>query len=52
VSQNNHNNFDAERARRVHDIKEKRLNEMRDAFEQALPLNAAKKKAKRKPKKR
>lgn len=52
MSQHNLIDFDAERARRVHDIKEKRLNEMRDAFEQALPLNAAKKKSKRKPKKR
>ncbi|MDP9663212.1 UNVERIFIED_ORG: hypothetical protein J2W16_000914 [Pseudomonas cremoricolorata] len=52
MSQDNLIDFDAERARRVHDIKEKRLNEMRDAFEQALSLNAAKKKSKRKPKKR
>ncbi|NIX94182.1 hypothetical protein HCG45_15665 [Pseudomonas fulva] len=52
MSQDNLIDFDAERARRVHDIKEKRLNEMRDAFEQALPLNAVKKKSKRKPKKR
>lgn len=43
--------FGAERARRVHDIKEKRLNEVRDAFEQAMPLAKAKKKSK-KPKKR
>lgn len=42
----------AERAKRVHDINDKRLNEMRDAFEQAMPLGAGKKKSKKKPKKR
>jgi hypothetical protein len=41
-----------ERAKRVHDIKEKRLNEVRQAFEQAMPLGKAKKKSKNKPKKR
>lgn len=44
--------FSAEREKRIHDIKEKRLAEMRDAFEQALPLAKPKKKAKTKPKKR
>ena len=44
--------FAAERDKRVHDLKEKRLNEVRDAFEQAMPLgNAKKKKPKNKPKK-
>ncbi|CAI3787563.1 hypothetical protein AHFPHNDE_01232 [Pseudomonas sp. MM227] len=45
--------FASERGKRIHDIKDKRLNEMRQAFEQALPLAQAKagKKAK-KPKKR
>ncbi|MES2870773.1 MAG: hypothetical protein V4749_14515 [Pseudomonadota bacterium] len=42
----------AERARRVHDLNEKRLNEVRQAFEQAMPLAKAKKKSKNKPKKR
>ncbi|MFP3518177.1 hypothetical protein SB766_18505 [Pseudomonas sp. SIMBA_077] len=42
----------AERDKRVHDLKEKRLNEVRQAFEQAMPLTAAKKKSKKKPKKR
>lgn len=46
----------AERAKRVHDLKDKRLNEMRNAFEQAMPLDpnkgAGKKKSKSKPKKR
>jgi hypothetical protein len=46
----------AERAKRVHDLKDKRLNEMRNAFEQAMPLDpvkgAGKKKTKSKPKKR
>lgn len=41
----------AERARRVHDLNDKRLNEMRNAFEQAMPL-MRKKKPKSKPKKR
>ncbi|MDU8605200.1 hypothetical protein LCH33_004198 [Pseudomonas amygdali] len=40
----------AERARRVHDLNDKRLNEVRNAFEQAMPLNC--KKPKKKPKKR
>jgi hypothetical protein len=44
--------FSAEREKRIHDIKEKRLDEMRQAFEQALPLAKPKKKAKTKPKKR
>ena len=44
--------FSAEREKRIHDIKEKRLVEMRQAFEQVLPLNKPKKKPKTKPKKR
>ncbi|AZD71718.1 hypothetical protein C4K16_1341 [Pseudomonas chlororaphis subsp. aurantiaca] len=40
--------LNAERAKRVHDLKEKRLNEVRQAFEQAMPLG----KPKKKPKKR
>ncbi|WP_415844319.1 hypothetical protein ACMYUJ_13725 [Stutzerimonas zhaodongensis] len=44
--------FSAEREKRIHDIKEKRLAEMRQAFEQALPLGKPKKKPKTKPKKR
>ncbi|MNV82349.1 hypothetical protein D3C71_1760770 [compost metagenome] len=53
MSQDNLIDFDAERAKRVHDIKEKRLNEMRQAFEQAMPLGKGKKKKpKSKPKKR
>jgi hypothetical protein len=44
--------FSAEREKRIHDIKEKRLAEMRQAFEQALPLTKPKNKGKRKPKKR
>lgn len=42
----------AERAKRVHNLNEKRLNEVRQAFEQAMPLTKAKKKSKSKPKKR
>jgi len=41
-----------ERAKRVHDLNEKRLNEVRNAFEQAMPLGKIKKKSKNKPKKR
>ncbi|HWH89190.1 MAG TPA: hypothetical protein VNV36_20770 [Pseudomonas sp.] len=41
-----------ERAKRVHDLNEKRLNEVRQAFEQAMPLGKSKKKSKNKPKKR
>ncbi|MEN4829643.1 hypothetical protein ABEH27_24435 [Pseudomonas sp. P39-UII1] len=53
MSQDNLIDFDAERTKRVHDIKEKRLNEVRQAFEQAMPLGKAKKKKpKGKPKKR
>lgn len=40
-----------ERDKRVHDRHEKRLNEVREAFVQALPLGKAKKKPKNKPKK-
>ena len=42
----------AERAKRVHDLKEKHLNEVRKAFEQAMPLVKSAKKPKKKPKKR
>ncbi|GLH35707.1 hypothetical protein AAH995_00045 [Pseudomonas putida] len=53
MSQDNLIDFDAERAKRVHDLKEKRLNEVRQAFEQAMPLGKSKKKKpKNKPKKR
>lgn len=45
--------FAAERERRIHDLHEKRLQDMRQLFEQALPLTAKKKgKARSKPKKR
>ena len=45
--------FGSERDKRIHDLNDKRLNEMRKAFEQVLPLPKAKKaKAKCKPKKR
>lgn len=46
--------LNAERAKRVHDLNEKRLNEVRQAFEQAMPLakSKASKKSKSKPKKR
>lgn len=53
MSQDNLIDFGAERAKRIHDLKDKRLNEMRDAFEQAMPLGTPKKKkTKGKPKKR
>ncbi|MCQ4301205.1 hypothetical protein NAV11_14895 [Pseudomonas songnenensis] len=44
--------FSAERAKRIHDLNDKRLEEMRKTFEQVLPLGRAKKKGKRSPKKR
>ena len=44
--------FAAKRDKRIHDLHDKRLNEVRDAFAQALPLGKAKKKPKSKPKKR
>ncbi|QJI36004.1 MULTISPECIES: hypothetical protein [unclassified Pseudomonas] len=46
--------LNAERAKRVHDLNDKRLNEVRQAFEQAMPLGKGKgkKKPKNKPKKR
>lgn len=43
--------FASERGKRIHDLKDKRLNEMRQAFEQALPLAQAKAKAGKKAKK-
>ncbi|MCQ4244372.1 hypothetical protein [Stutzerimonas decontaminans] len=44
--------FSAERAKRIHDLNDKRLEDMRKTFEQVLPLGKAKKKGKRAPKKR
>lgn len=45
--------FVAERERRIHDLHEKRLQDVRQAFEQALPLTAGKqRRGKGKPKKR
>jgi len=44
--------FGAERAKRIHDLNDKRLNEVRQAFETAMPLGAGKKKSSKKPKKR
>ncbi|CAK14187.1 hypothetical protein [Pseudomonas entomophila] len=53
MSQDNLIDFGAERAKRIHDLNDKRLNDMRQAFEQAMPLAAQKKKKpKGKPKKR
>ncbi|WP_168177304.1 hypothetical protein [Pseudomonas sp. PA1(2017)] len=43
--------FAAERDKRIHDLRDKKLEEMRNAFEQALPLPKGKK-SKNKPKKR
>lgn len=44
--------FTAERDKRIHDVHEKRLQDVRKAFEQALPLGKTRKKGKSKPKKR
>ena len=43
--------FGAEREKRIHDLKDKRLAEMRQAFEQALPLGKSKPHGKNKKKK-
>lgn len=42
----------AERDKRIHDVHEKRLQDVRKAFEQALPLGKMPRKGKSKPKKR
>ncbi|BAU73481.1 hypothetical protein [Metapseudomonas furukawaii] len=42
--------FGAERDKRIHDVHDRRLNDMRKAFEQAMPLPKGKKG--KKPKKR
>lgn len=44
--------FGSERDKRIHDLHDKRLNEMRSAFEQALPLNSSTKNRRSKPKKK
>ncbi|AGI25519.1 hypothetical protein ACYCAX_12460 [Pseudomonas sp. MT3] len=44
--------FASERDKRIHDVHEKRLQDVRKAFENALPLSKARKKGKSKPKKR
>ncbi len=44
--------FSAERGKRIHDLHDRKLEEMRQQFEQVLPLPKGKKKAKGKPKKR
>ena len=40
--------LNAERAKRVHDLNDKRLNEVRQAFEQAMPLLSKKTKSRKK----
>lgn len=40
--------FSQEREKRVHDLKEKRLLEVRDAFERAMPMPSSKPRAKKK----
>lgn len=53
MSQDKLIDFGAERAKRIHDLNDKRLDDMRQAFEQAMPLGSSKKKKpKGKPKKR
>ena len=45
--------FTAERGKRIHDLHDKRLEDLRQAFEQALPLPGGKKpRPRKKPKKR
>ena len=43
--------FGAEREKRIHDLNDKRLAEMRQAFEQALPLGKSKQQGKSRKKK-
>jgi hypothetical protein len=43
--------FASEREKRIHEVKDKRVDELRQAFEQILPMKG-KKKPKGKPKKR
>lgn len=53
MSQDKLIDFGTERAKRIHDIHDKRLDDMRQAFEQAMPLGkAGKAKRKGKSKKR
>lgn len=42
--------FGAERSKRIHDLHDKKLNDMREVFEQVLPLGKSKKKSKPKKK--
>jgi hypothetical protein len=50
MSDDNLIDFAAERGKRAHDLNDKRLVELRHAFEKALPMNMRKKS--KKPKKR
>lgn len=43
--------LNAERGKRIHDLRDKKLDELRAAFELALPIPKGKKKPKGKPKK-
>lgn len=51
-SKDNLIDFGSERGKRIHDLHDKRLDEMRKAFEQALPLAKRKAGKSKKPKKR
>ncbi|WP_172929515.1 hypothetical protein [Pseudomonas sp. MS19] len=44
--------FSTERSKRIHDLHDKKLDDMRKVFELVLPLSKAKKKPGKKPKKR
>jgi len=44
--------FSAERAKRIHDLNDKRLEDMRKTFEQVLPLGKPKKNKGKKPSKK
>lgn len=50
--ENNVIDLSGERVRRVHDLNEKRLQDVRAAFVKALPLSTAKVKTKKKAKKK
>lgn len=44
--------FGSERGKRIHDLNDKRLDDMRKAFEQAMPLPKGRSKSGKRPKKR
>lgn len=52
MAEDNVVDFAQQRSKRIHDVHDKRLDEMRKTFERVLPLPKAKKKPTKRPKKR